>query len=83
MQQAGRKDEAKTVLDGLLPKAAGDAALRLKLAEEYDRLGDPAAASRAMGQGPQDTLTYGLRAQYEQAHAMHLANHLSAFDGRG
>lgn len=23
------------------------------------------------------------RAQYEQAHAMHLANHLSAFDGRG
>ncbi|MBP9535616.1 hypothetical protein [Pseudoxanthomonas mexicana] len=63
LQQAGRKDEAKTVLDGLLPKAAGDAALRLKLAEEYDRLGDPAAASRAMGQGPQDTLTYGLRAQ--------------------
>jgi len=23
------------------------------------------------------------RAQYEQAHAMHLANHLSAFDVRG
>ncbi|WP_255470603.1 tetratricopeptide repeat protein [Pseudoxanthomonas sp. 3HH-4] len=61
--QADRKQEARAVLDGLLPKAASDAALRLKLAEEYDRLGDPAAASRALGQGPQDTLTYGLRAQ--------------------
>lgn len=61
--QADRKQEARAVLDGLLPKAATDGALRLKLAEEYDRLGDPAAASRAMGQGPQDTLTYGLRAQ--------------------
>lgn len=61
--QADRKEEARAVLDTLLPKAATDAALRLKLAEEYDRLGDPAAASRAMGQGPQDTLTYGLRAQ--------------------
>ncbi|MBA3930768.1 MAG: hypothetical protein C0521_14380 [Xanthomonas sp.] len=61
--QADRKQEARTVLDGLLPKAATDAALRLKLAEEYNRLGDPAAASRALGQGPQDTLTYGLRAQ--------------------
>ncbi len=61
--QADRKQEARVVLDGLLPKAATDTALRLKLAEEYDRLGDPAAASRALGQGPQDTLTYGLRAQ--------------------
>ncbi|CAN7440830.1 hypothetical protein LJR143_002677 [Pseudoxanthomonas sp. LjRoot143] len=61
--QADRKQEARVVLDGLLPKAATDPALRLKLAEEYDRLGDPAAASHAMGQGPQDTLTYGLRAQ--------------------
>ena len=61
--QADRKQEARAVLDGLLPKASSDAALRLKLAEEYDRLGDPAAASRALGQGPQDTLTYGLRAQ--------------------
>lgn len=61
--QADRKQEARVVLDGLLPKAATDPALRLKLAEEYDQLGDPAAASHAMGQGPQDTLTYGLRAQ--------------------
>ena len=61
--QADRKPEARAVLDTLLPKAATDPGLRLKLAEEYDRLGDPAAASRAMGQGPQDTLTYGLRAQ--------------------
>jgi len=61
--QADRRQEARAVLDGLLPRAAGDAALRLKLAEEYDRLGDPAAASRALGQGPQDTLVYGLRAQ--------------------
>ncbi|WP_334177639.1 hypothetical protein [Pseudoxanthomonas sp.] len=63
LMHADRKPEARAVLDGLLPKAATDAALRLKLAEEYDRLGDPAAASHAMGQGPQDTLTYGLRAQ--------------------
>ena len=61
--QADRKQEARAVLDSLLPRAATDPALRLKLAEEYDRLGDPVAASRAMGQGPQDTLTYGLRAQ--------------------
>ncbi|SDQ44811.1 hypothetical protein SAMN05428982_1151 [Pseudoxanthomonas sp. CF385] len=61
--QADRKDEARKVLDGLLPKAADDSGLRLKLAEEYDRLGDSAAASRALGQGPQDTLTYGLRAR--------------------
>lgn len=61
--QADRKQEARAVLDGLLPRAAADPALRLKLAGEYDRLGDPAAASRAMGQGAQDTLTYGLRAQ--------------------
>lgn len=63
LQQADRKPEARAVLDALLPRAATDPALRLKLAEEYDRLGDPVAASRAMGQGPQDTLTYGLRAQ--------------------
>jgi tetratricopeptide (TPR) repeat protein len=63
LAQADRKQEARAVLDSLLPKAATDGALRLKLAEEYDRLGDPASASRAMGQGPQDTLTYGLRAQ--------------------
>lgn len=61
--QADRKQEARAVLDGLLPRAAGDAGLRLKLAEEYDRLGDPAAAAHALGQGPQDTLVYGLRAQ--------------------
>jgi tetratricopeptide (TPR) repeat protein len=63
LAQADRRQEARAVLDSLLPKAATDGALRLKLAEEYDRLGDPASASRAMGQGPQDTLTYGLRAQ--------------------
>ncbi|MEL1265677.1 tetratricopeptide repeat protein [Pseudoxanthomonas putridarboris] len=62
LRQADRKPQAREVLDGLLPRATGDAGLRLELAEEYDRLGDPAAASQALGQGPQDSLTYGLRA---------------------
>lgn len=62
LRQADRKPQARAVLDDLLPKAAADSALRLEVAEEYDRLGDPAAASRALGQGPQDSLTYGLRA---------------------
>jgi tetratricopeptide (TPR) repeat protein len=62
LRQADRKPQARAVLDGLLPRAATDSALRLEVAEEYDRLGEPAAASRALGQGPQDSLTYGLRA---------------------
>ncbi len=57
-----RKEEARKVLDGLMPAAIDDQAIRLSLAEEYDRLGDPVAASAALAQGPQDTLTYGLRA---------------------
>ncbi len=63
LRQADRKAEARQVLDGLVPKAAGDNMLRLELARQYDELGDAAAASRALGQGQQDTLSYGLRAQ--------------------
>ncbi|KAF1720420.1 tetratricopeptide repeat protein [Pseudoxanthomonas wuyuanensis] len=62
LTRAEKTDQARKVLDGLLPAAAEDSAVRLSLAEEYDRLGDPVAASQALAQGPQDTLTYGLRA---------------------
>jgi len=59
---ADRRDQARAVLDGLMAAAADDNAVRLNLAEEYDRLGDPVAASNALAQGEQSTLTYGLRA---------------------
>jgi tetratricopeptide (TPR) repeat protein len=62
LRQVDKQDEARKILDGLLPTAASNSAVRLNLAEEYDRLGDAIAASNALAQGPQDTLTYSLRA---------------------
>jgi tetratricopeptide (TPR) repeat protein len=62
LRQVDKQDEAREVLDGLLPTAASNNTVRLNLAEEYDRLGDVVAASNALAQGSQDTLTYSLRA---------------------
>ena len=62
LRTAGDKDQARTILDGLMSKAATDAELRATLAYEYDALGDSKAAANAMAQGPQDTRSYGLRA---------------------
>lgn len=62
LRQVDKRDEARKILDGLLPTAVSNSAVRLNLAEEYDQLGDTVAASHALAQGPQDALTYGLRA---------------------
>ena len=62
LSRADKPAEARAILDGLLTQAAVDEQLRLTLAVEYDALGDPAAAAAALGQGPQDTRSYGLRA---------------------
>jgi predicted Zn-dependent protease len=62
LRRADKKEEARKVLDGLMPEAALDSEVRLTLASEYDALGDAKAAAGALAQGPQDTRSYGLRA---------------------
>lgn len=62
LRSAGDKDQARKILDDLVPRAARDSELRATLAYEYDALGDSRAAANALAQGPQDTRSYGLRA---------------------
>ncbi|HLM54148.1 MAG TPA: hypothetical protein VK325_11310, partial [Pseudoxanthomonas sp.] len=62
LRRAEKPEQARAILDGLMPQAAGEEALRLALAREYDALGAPGAAAAALAQGPQDTATFGLRA---------------------
>jgi tetratricopeptide (TPR) repeat protein len=62
LRRAEKPEQARAILDGLMPQAAGEEALRLALAREFDALGEPAAAAAALAQGPQDTDTFGLRA---------------------
>ena len=62
LSRAGKAEQSRAILDGLLADVARDPELRLALAREYDALGDPAAAAAALAQGSQDTFTYGLRA---------------------
>ena len=62
LRRADKRDEARKVLDGLMPEAALNSEVRLTLASEYDALGDAKAAAGALAQGPQDTRSYGLRA---------------------
>ena len=71
--------EAAFTVDNLLDAPAPDAAAALARLRA-------AVQVFAAHTGPlQPHFAYGelSKAQYEQAHAMHLANHLSAFDGRG
>jgi tetratricopeptide (TPR) repeat protein len=62
LRRAEKPEQARAILDGLMPQAAVEEALRLALAREYDALGQPGAAAAALAQGPQDTGTFGLRA---------------------
>ncbi|HEY0334390.1 MAG TPA: tetratricopeptide repeat protein [Stenotrophomonas sp.] len=62
LQQAGRHDEAVSLLKGVESRASSDVELRGALAYTYDAMGDAAAAARVLATGPQDTQSYGLRA---------------------
>ncbi|MDQ1094407.1 putative Zn-dependent protease [Xanthomonas sacchari] len=62
LQQAGKTEQARALLQGVEPKVAGDPELRTALAYAYDAIGDTAAAARVLALGPQTTQNYGLRA---------------------
>lgn len=62
LQQAGKTEQARALLQGVEPKAPRDPDLRGALAYAYDAIGDTAAAARVLALGPQDTQNYGLRA---------------------
>jgi predicted Zn-dependent protease len=62
LQQAGKVEQARTLLQGVEPKVPRDPELRGALAYAYDAIGDTAAAARVLALGPQDTQNYGLRA---------------------
>lgn len=62
LQQAGKTEQARVLLQGVEPKVAGDPDLRTALAYAYDAIGDTAAAARVLALGPQTTQNYGLRA---------------------
>ncbi|MCW0379213.1 tetratricopeptide repeat protein [Xanthomonas sacchari] len=62
LQQAGKTEQARALLQGVEPKVSGDQELRTALAYAYDAIGDTAAAARVLALGPQTTQNYGLRA---------------------
>jgi tetratricopeptide (TPR) repeat protein len=62
LREAGKKAEARAVVDALRDTAAKDAELRLLVAREYDALAEPAAAADMLARGPQDDQTYAMRA---------------------
>ncbi|WP_369934009.1 tetratricopeptide repeat protein [Xanthomonas tesorieronis] len=62
LQQAGKTEQARALLQGVEPKAQRDPDLRGALAYAYDAIGDTTAAARVLALGPQDTQNYGLRA---------------------
>ncbi len=62
LQQAGKQQEARTLLKGVEPRAVNDSELRGALAFSYDAMGESGEAARVLATGPQDTQTYGLRA---------------------
>ncbi|MXV07071.1 MULTISPECIES: tetratricopeptide repeat protein [unclassified Xanthomonas] len=62
LQQAGKTEQARALLEGVEPKVSGDPELRTALAYAYDAIGDTAAAARVLALGPQTTQNYGLRA---------------------
>ena len=62
LREAEQPDAARQVLASIVDEAERDADLRLALAQEYDNLGDLAAAAATLARGPQDDQTYALRA---------------------
>jgi tetratricopeptide (TPR) repeat protein len=62
LQHAGKLDEARAALSQIRPLAAESADIRGLLAMSYESLGDYGEAGQIMAQGPQNTLSYGMRA---------------------
>lgn len=62
LRESGDTDAALEALASLEAVAAGDEALRLALAAEYDAIGEPGIAASVLGRGPQDEYTRRLRA---------------------
>lgn len=62
LREADKPGEARQVLASIVDQAGGDADLRLAIAQEYDHLGDLAAAAGTLARGPQNEQTYALRA---------------------
>lgn len=62
LREAGKRDEARAVLEAMNGRIDRDPALRLALAGEYDRLGDLESAAAVLARGPQDEHVYALRA---------------------
>ena len=86
LNQAGKTDEARSMLAQVEPRAVADPEVRAMLAVAYEALGDVGAAARVMALGPQDTQTYGIRASLlarddDSATLAALYSELSAADG--
>ncbi|MFT4198459.1 MAG: hypothetical protein QM601_11240 [Pseudoxanthomonas sp.] len=62
LRKDGQDDQARQILEGLLPKGAVDPQLRLAVAAEFDAMGLQSSAAAALAQGPQDERSWGLRA---------------------
>lgn len=62
LRDAGKRDQARALIDTLRDAATADADLRVAVAQEYDALGDSRAAAATLARGPQDDQSYALRA---------------------
>lgn len=62
LRKDGQDDQARQIMDGLVPQSAADPQLRLALAAEFDAMGLQGPAATTLAQGPQDERTWGLRA---------------------
>jgi predicted Zn-dependent protease len=62
LQMVGKEDEARTILAPLKVLAAADNDIRRLLVMSYESLGDYADGAQVMAMGPQNTLTYSIRA---------------------
>jgi tetratricopeptide (TPR) repeat protein len=62
LREAGKTEEARTVLAGMADDARMSDDMRTSIAAEYDALGDAAAAAGVLARGPQDERSYTLRA---------------------
>lgn len=62
LREAGKLDEARTLLAGLEDAAKRSPPLRWSLAGEYDALGDSAKAAQVLGWGAQDDASHAQRA---------------------
>lgn len=62
LREAGKREEARKVLEALDPAILLVPELRLAVAAEYDALGDFPGAAATLAKGPQDDQTFSLRA---------------------